>query len=45
MSGRLTSFSMGDSEANRRLRAVFGTTDAARLLTTLGDFRGTSTSF
>jgi DNA-3-methyladenine glycosylase II len=38
--GRLTSFPMGDSGVNRRLRAVFGATDAAPLLATLGDFRG-----
>jgi DNA-3-methyladenine glycosylase II len=38
--GRLTSFPMGDSGANRRLRAVFGAADAAQLLATLGDFRG-----
>lgn len=38
--GRLASFPRGDSGADRRLRAVFGGTDAAQLLAALGDQRG-----
>ncbi len=37
---RLESFPTGDSGADRRLRAVFGTGDPARLLARLGRWRG-----